>query len=70
MFLELFFSSLTAAINSIEMYAFSYYYDRAVEMGLIGRDQKSLFFTRKNHLHYIIYYILEEYLLLCKPQRL
>lgn len=59
--LRAFFSSLTAAINSIEMYAFSYYYDRAVEMGLIGRDKKSLSFTQKNHLHYIIYYILEEY---------
>ena len=43
------------------MYAFSYYYDRAVEMGLIGRDKKSLSFTQKIHLHYIIYYILEEY---------
>ena len=31
------FCLMSAGINSIEMYAFSYFYDRAVDMGLIGK---------------------------------
>lgn len=57
---------MTAAISSIEMYAFSYYYDRAVEMGLIGRDRK-VYLIEIDHLHYIINYIQVDYLSLSKP---
>ena len=31
------FCLISAGINSVEMYAFSYFYDRAVDMGLIGK---------------------------------
>ena len=36
--------SLLAGISSVEMYAFSYYYDRATDMRLIGKKFSESFF--------------------------
>ena len=40
------FHLLTDGVSSIDMYAFSYFYDRAVEMGLIGKSSLFLHFLK------------------------
>ena len=40
------FYFLSVGISSIQMYAFSYYYDRAVDLTLIGKNNNSFFFMQ------------------------
>ena len=39
------FYFLSVGISSIQMYAFSYYYDRAVDLTLIGKNNNSFFYA-------------------------